>query len=486
MHSRTINATALLLSSFASLLSAQSVVARMSFSGDGPDVIVGDLNSIQRYGTTFTITAYSVGTTSCNVGDADVMWIAGTNQHPVIHQAMYRLKDGRFEQVGQSWLKHTFATVDNGICGTCNGHLGQVLGAGCSDPYGSGLNGDQASLGPKWQVNATTGSFPYPPASPSYGGNIARRLQVQTSDIDPALNRGALYFVEGHYVTADDAQADNGLNNASYKRINISNASATPTFAGDAVRGAPAIEAWKDTDPAVTEVHADYVDAGITARFIVAAKATDNANGTWHYEYAVYNHNSDRSSGSFSIPVPASATITNVGFHDIFYHSGDGIDGLQHPGTDWTSSVAAGAVAWSSPTFVENPNANALRWGTLYNFRFDADLPPRAGNGTIGLFKPAANGQPTSVLASGIPVPACRADWNNNGSVNSQDFFDFLADFFNVNADFNNNGVTDSQDFFDFLAASSARAERRVDHRGDVKKSNPRIRLSTRQLKQSA
>src|SRR5262249_21737037 len=51
------------------------------------------------------------------------------------------------------------------------------------------------------------------------------------------------------------------------------------------------------------------------------------------------------------------------------------------------------------------------------------------------------------------PQRACRADFNLSGSVDSQDFFQFLAAFFAGAADFNADGATTSQDFFDFLGA---------------------------------
>lgn len=54
-----------------------------------------------------------------------------------------------------------------------------------------------------------------------------------------------------------------------------------------------------------------------------------------------------------------------------------------------------------------------------------------------------------------IVSPRCASDFNADGFVNSQDFFDFVSAFFALspNADFNRNGFINSQDYFDFLSA---------------------------------
>jgi hypothetical protein len=107
--------------------------------------------------------------------------------------------------------------------------------------------------------------------------------------------------------------------------------------------------------------------------------------------------NSNRSAQSFSIPVPAGVVITNVGFHDVSYHSGE-----LYSSADWTGGALDGDITWSTQTYAQNVNANALRWGTLYNFRFDANTEPQAANATIGLFKP---GTPASVTVA-IQAPS--------------------------------------------------------------------------------
>ena len=73
-------------------------------------------------------------------------------------------------------------------------------------------------------------------------------------------------------------------------------------------------------------------------------------------------------------------------------------------------------------------NPNALMWGTLYNFRFDSNIPPRTANATLGLFKP---GTPSSIPVAAIPTPTILCDsidFNNDTSLfDPQDIDAFLS-----------------------------------------------------------
>ncbi len=379
-------------------------------AGLGPDVIIGDLQQFRNWGSVGNTHAFSIGTSSCNVGDQPLEWFADTNRHPVIAQNMYRLKNDRFEQIGQSWLKHGFFASSFSLCsgtGGCQGDpTGTHLGVGCSDPYAAILNGDQFNLGPRSEVNPHTGAFSYPFAVGVPATALDRRLQVPTNDIEPSLNPGATFILEGQYVTPDDAAFGHQNNNASYREITIGGSSPTLSFAmiEPTIRTSPAIRSWRDQDPAVTETDVQLPGEGL---FIIAALATDLGGGIWHYEYAITNLNSDRAGGSFKVPIDPAATVTNIGFHDIGYHSGEPYDG-----TDWSGSFSTGTVTWSTQSYSTNPNANALRWGTLYNFRFDANRSPVSTAVTIGLFKPT--GMPT-VNATTIGPARNIIDCNGNG-----------------------------------------------------------------------
>ena len=384
----------------------------------GPDLILAYLhNTLSAYGSEGRISAFSVGTTSCNKGDEEALWISTTNQHPVIGQNMYRLKDNRFEHIGMSWLKHGFLALHNNYClfGCVDPHNGARLGVGCSDPYGAALNGNQSPLGPKWQVNAHTGYFPYPPTRPPLTGSaIERRLQVHDVDLDPTENVGALYFVEGHYVSADEALAGNGNNSAAYAPISISWVS--DRYRASVITGIgtqpeqPGIRAWQDSDPAVVETDVQIPGEGL---FILAAKVIDQGNGSWRYEYALQNLNSDRSCGSFSVPLPPGAQVFATSFHDVDYHSGEPYDG-----TDWPAVVSDDEITWQTTDHAVNPNANALRWSTLYSFGFEVNArpgDPRDTTVTLGLFKPDPKEPDTATALTIGPVDVVLDDCNDNG-----------------------------------------------------------------------
>lgn len=344
----------------------------------GPDVIVGDIPSFSWWGERSGVSAFSIATTSCNVGNAELSWKRNTPEHPVIAQNLYRLEDGKFEQIGMSWLKHGYLALQRGVCATAEhpcraAATNQWLGVGCSDPYSSTLNGDTDRLGPRSDVNASTGEFPYPftnPAIPDEFLLVARRLQVKNSDIDRDLHPNAKFFVEAQYVTRDDSKAGNAANNASSREVNILKSTdgwrMAPVSGKRTLRTLPAILAWSAEDPLV---RTSVVDLPGDGRINVAIRTTSLASGGFSSELAIHNLNSDRSVSGITVTT-AGGSITNPGFHDVDYHSGESYDA-----SDWPPEVRDTSVSWNC-TNKEPGRANAIRWGTCYSFRFASTSEP--------------------------------------------------------------------------------------------------------------
>jgi hypothetical protein len=279
-------------------------LAQCPNSASGPDVIVGSIPDIQNYGAIGNMGAYALGTTSCNVGDQELLWLANNNQHPVIGQNIYRLENGRFEQIGMSWLKHGFTALQQNLCCSCNSSgTGTRLGVGCSDPYSAGLNGSQSGLGPRWQVNAFTGNFSYPFSQQGQTGDrVFKRVQVVNDDVSPALHPDAEYFAEAQYVSPDDSAAGNGFNNVSWRPMSRPGTTTQGAWrlslTGTTRREQAAIFAWAESDPTV---EIKLVNVPGEGQFIAGANVIDNFDGTWRYEYAIFNNNSDFSASSFSL-----------------------------------------------------------------------------------------------------------------------------------------------------------------------------------------
>src|SRR3989454_1458963 len=381
----------------------QSVMMPAVGTQPGPDVIVGDLPSVEQFGSVGTQVGLAVGTDSCNNGQVDLDWFAlPNNDHPVIPQNLYRMSGGtdnieRFEQVGQSWLKHAFAAASANTCGFgCNGVGGSHLCSGCSDLYSASLNASQGGLGSRAWVNPFTGAFPGSPSPANHTGHrhtgTSHPGTVAMSDLDTTQNPGATYFAEGQYVTPHEyawCQANPGqcnmYNNVSYRQFSVSG-STNFTFSpvGSTVRSNPAIFAWSGAT--INKIEPDAGNDGIA---FVGYKVTNPSTGVWHYEYAIYNENLDRAIQSFA--VPTGRRIRNIGFHAPPQEPGWANDGTVgntgYSSTPWTSVVTGGSLTWSCETFAQNPNANALRWGTLYNYRFDSKRPPQDELAVIGFFK---------------------------------------------------------------------------------------------------
>lgn len=422
----------------------------------GPDITHQEIQDTTRYGPVNNVYAYAWGSRTCNLGDGSLSWINGGT--PALAMNAYRLFDGQLLQIGLGNCKHGCCVANGSGCGLQCSSTGFGLRPGCLDVYSAGFNGGQTRLGPRSGINPYDGTFA--PIASGSGDAIWRRVQIPITQMNETNFPGALYFAEGVYVCAEENPPEQ-LNNATYRRATVANTGASPTYAwsltGASMTGIPAIYAWRDhglgagmPDDSVKVVIADVPGEG---RYFVAGKVRQVSDDRWRYDYAVFNLNSHISAASFSVGIRPGAIVTDIGFHAPAYHSGE-----VYSNAAWTGSKLNNRVQWVAPeTFAVNPNTNALRWGTMYNFWFTTDVAPEPTlrEARIGLFRPYSA---PSIAAAGLPAPGnpcedCPADHNCNGQVSVQDIFDFLADYFAqaAPADFNGVGGVTIDDLFAFL-----------------------------------
>ncbi len=386
------------------------------------DVSLGLLSGLQQFGREGSTVGLTMATTSCNVGDVDVPWEAPMMEdHPMIAMALYRLRNGKFDQIGVSWMKHGFFALSNSQCIPCqNPSDGSFLGVGCSDTYGPGNNADRRYLGPRSEVDPYLGTWSCS-GSHFQGGaadcvrghgssghdGVAHRLQVEDSELDQS---GADYFYEAYYVVRGD---QNRHNNYGSVEVSMGLTGSTWFFSdeGSLIEG-PAIERWG-------EQRTEFSIPG-DGKVILAVETTDLGGGSFHYQYALLNFDSEREIRSFSLPVEGVPGLSGFTFNDADE------DALN----DWAALVSGGLLTWSTDTYTVDPDANALTFGEMFSFGFDADVPPDTLTTTLGLFRhpegesvggpilgptndSAAPSLPTVQSSSHTP-----GSWSSNPSVN--------------------------------------------------------------------
>lgn len=381
-------------------------------AGTFRDVKLGALNSISQVGHEGTFlsgaAALSMSTTSCNVGDVDVPWHAAmAEDHPAIAMSLYRHTQAggidRFEQIGVSDMKHGFFALSNSQCTPCQHPSdGSFLGVGCSDTYGVSNNADRTWLAPRGEWDPFAGTWTcyashFAGGEPdcvrrhsgsAHSSSLTHRLVVNDVDLD---NANSTYYYEGYYVVRAD---DNKINNSGSRECTMSAGGSSWNFStpasGNPLMEGPAPLRWGDVQTWQTVTQDGQV--------LLCAKATPlGIGGAYRYEYALYNYDSDREIRRFEVPLGDASEITNIGFHDADLDDSD----------DWQGVIDGNNLVWEVDPYDVDPNAHALGFGMLFNFRFDADVPSQDGPVVLEPWKPidGPGGQTTDPMAVASFIP---------------------------------------------------------------------------------
>ncbi len=345
--------------------------------------------------------------TSSALYTANVAWytkFSGNNppynndQHPFLIWNLYRINaDGSIEQIGRSGVKHAFLTINSNCSDSCNNS--HSLGRGCGDTYGVGNNDSPGDMGPRSEIIPATGQWGRCGSifdvncdgSPNGSGNDSwtQRLKTPESLLAHTTGDGVSFLFESWYLAREDINIYNSMAtesvNPQYSSSNWSLTSQTNYRLGGA------IDRWVDpTAPPANAMNSELAAPEGHAK--LAVKATDLGGGNWRYDYAVMNFDfarattsgsepnlrvlSNKGFDSFSVPLPAGATVSATAFRD-----GD-VDSAN----DWSVFTSAGKVTWATrgrATSVDGPAKPSLDWGSMYSFSVTVNRAPASGQGSL-------------------------------------------------------------------------------------------------------
>lgn len=390
----------------------------------GPDPAVTDMSEFRQVGRVGSEVAFTTRTVICNMGEEVMDWYRNPDpRHPFLVFNMYRLMNDRIEQIGASWVKHGYSASQGGGCGaTCNAESGnQNLGPGCSDVYGTSANSRQSTFGPRTDIDPWTGRFEFDGSHLDVTDlddhtPIEHLLRVEDDDLDPAQNPGASYFVELYVIAHDDVEHENSIG---YKPVDVAGRPGREwnvAMAPDAASPGTVLWDWFGGTFTILPEGPPVGDG----RAYLKTKVTDNGDGTWHYEYALFNLDIARAIGTFRVPVWPNVEVTNIGFHAV-RSVDEGFDN-----EPWDVSRTDEHIVWATTPHDAGSTSNPLRWGTMYNFRFDASVPPVDSIVGFDMFRPGDPvGHSGAAQAPSLPVPPTpqfkRADTDGNGLVELSD-----------------------------------------------------------------
>jgi hypothetical protein len=363
--------------------------------------------------------ALSYSYTMCNPGTVPIQWTAPMNaNHPMFAMMVVRESNGRLEQItndATTYVKHAFSAANTpSTCGGTCQTTGSGLRVNCTDTYGASTNANRFYLAPADEIDPWSGIWNpigsyFDRGDPDVGAPLNTdgvRSLTSTSGgfpTDPVKNRvtlreqdlltpGRLLYCCHIVVRGEDG--DLHWNNLGHREVTATWNGTTWAFANpSAFVSGSVLNAWAGAAVASARNGDD------DGHFLVAIKVTALPAGQWHYEYAVHNFDNRRGAATLRIPVNPTTPVTNITFRD---PDGNLLN-------DWTSSRQGSELVFSAPA------GNALKWNNIYNFAFDCDRPPEAGQVAVdqaltgpGALSIAINSQVPAGLASVTTVgPGC-------------------------------------------------------------------------------